>query len=131
MGFLLSNAITVVFIIYSLICYMFRSYDHLQAEIYIYICRKLHYWQRILCFRILINGMDNNSDRFLVIVVVVAVLHKLLWTSMNTSSTHQAVIFGTAAHNDSLEQMASSTQQQFATVNAAQQHILKQWIHYQ
>jgi lipoprotein signal peptidase len=31
---------------------------------YIYICRKLQYWQRIRCFWILINVMDNNSDRF-------------------------------------------------------------------
>jgi hypothetical protein len=34
-GFRLRNAITMVFNTYSLICYMFRSHDHLQVEIYI------------------------------------------------------------------------------------------------
>jgi hypothetical protein len=55
--------IALVFIIYSLICYMFRSYDHLQAEIN----------NGSVVYGILVNMLDNNSDRFLVIVDVVAV----------------------------------------------------------
>jgi hypothetical protein len=53
---------------------MFRSYDHLQADIYIYI-----YMSKInttdngsVVFKILVNLVDN-CDRFLVTVDVVAV----------------------------------------------------------
>jgi hypothetical protein len=59
------------FSIYSLSCYMFRSYDHLQTEIHT--SEIILLLTDPLFFTILVNVIDNNFDVFLVIVDVVAV----------------------------------------------------------
>jgi hypothetical protein len=58
------------FSIYSLSCYIFRSYDDLQSEI----CVSNYTTDNgSVVISVLVSVMDDNSDRFLVIVDLVAV----------------------------------------------------------
>jgi hypothetical protein len=58
--------VNIVGVYYLFNCYMFRPYDHLQANILVYLHRTYSTDNGSVVFRMSVNIMNNYSDRFIV-----------------------------------------------------------------